>query len=293
MMGATRANLDRLPRISIVTPSLNQSSFLEQAILSVHHQDYPAVEHIVIDGGSTDGSVEVLERYDDVLKFWRSSPDQGQADAINTGLTHATGEVIGVINSDDVYLPGALAAVGTYFAGRPESVWLCGSTIIFGRGRPPHMPEVDVPRSLLRLLTWRYDAPQPGMFWRLPAEKLRLDTRWRYCFDHALYARLLSEGERCELLDVPIAGYRLHPESKTSAEWEGFEREFDEIAREYLPTLSWSWRRQVQAILHLRASLKENRRSDVARALAAWPAILRRRVFWGTVRRHLNPSLPR
>jgi glycosyltransferase involved in cell wall biosynthesis len=293
MSEATRVDPTQVPHISIVTPSYNQEAFLEQTILSVLHQDYPDVEHIVIDGGSTDGSVRILRRYDRVLKYWSSGPDKGQADAINTGLSHATGEVIGIINSDDLYLPGALTAVGCYFANRPRSTWVCASTIMFGGGTPPYIPKVEVPRDLLRLLTWRYNAPQPGMFWRLPPERLRLETRWRYCFDHALYSRLLTEGERCEFFDLPIAGYRLHPKSKTRAESEGFEREFDQIAREYLPRLPWTWRRQVQAILYLRASLIEDRRSDLARGVAVWPAILRRRVFWGTLRRHLNPSLPR
>jgi glycosyltransferase involved in cell wall biosynthesis len=290
-----RAKTDRLslPPMSIITPSLNQGQFLEQAILSVLHQEYPRVEHIVIDGGSTDRSLEVLRRYDRVLKYWSSEPDEGQADAINRGLAHATGEVIGIINSDDVYLPGALMAVGAHLAERPESTWVCGRTVMYGPDRVPEVPAVELPRDLLQLLTWRYQAPQPGMFWRLPKERLRLDTRWRYCFDHALYARLLSEDERCDFLDLPIAAYRLHSDSKTIDQWQGFETEFDEIAKEYLPRLSWSWRRQVQAILYLRASLIEDRRSDLARGLVAWPPILRRRVFWGTLRRHLNPSLPR
>jgi glycosyltransferase involved in cell wall biosynthesis len=291
MERVTTTPASSLPRISIVTPSLNQAEFLEQTILSVTTQDYPHVEHIVIDGGSTDGTVDVLRRYDHALAFWGSGSDQGQADAINKGLAHVTGNVIGIINSDDSYLPGALTAAGSHFAARQDSTWACGTTIMFGADRPPSVPDVKVPANLLRLLTWRYQAPQPGMFWRLPSAELRLDTRWRYCFDHALYARLLYEGHRCDFLDQPLAAYRLHSESKTSSEWEGFEREFDEIAKEWLPKLPWTWRRQVEAVLFLRTSLSESRRSDLIRAVLSWPAILRRRVFWGTLRRHALPSL--
>ena len=106
------------PLISVVTPSLNQAEYLERTLQSVADQDYPHVEHLVIDGGSTDGSVEILERWSDRLARWVSEPDRGQSHAINKGLRWATGDVVAYINSDDYYLPGAFAAAAVAFETR-------------------------------------------------------------------------------------------------------------------------------------------------------------------------------
>ena len=114
------------PTISIITPSLNQAAYLERTLRSVLDQQYPGLEYIVIDGGSTDGSVEILERFGERLSYWVSEPDRGQAHAINKGLERAAGDVVAYINSDDYYLPGALAAAGALFAD--DSVaWVAGS----------------------------------------------------------------------------------------------------------------------------------------------------------------------
>ena len=107
------------PLISIITPSFNQAAFLEETLLSVLGQDYPAIEYIVIDGGSTDGSVAILERYADQLAYWVSEPDAGQADAINKGFAKATGKYVAWLNSDDVYLPGAVATAVAALEEKP------------------------------------------------------------------------------------------------------------------------------------------------------------------------------
>jgi glycosyltransferase involved in cell wall biosynthesis len=112
-----------LPRISVVTPSLNQGSFIEQTLRSIHTQDYPNLEHIVMDGGSTDNTIDILKNYGDKL-FWQSNPDGGQYSAIEQGFGRATGEIFCWLNADDIYLPGALLTIGRIFRDLPEVEWL-------------------------------------------------------------------------------------------------------------------------------------------------------------------------
>src|SRR5438105_9693294 len=110
--------------LSIITPSFNQGQFLEETILSVLNQRYPNLEYIIIDGGSSDNSVDIIRRYESELAYWVSEKDRGQVDAINKGFVRATGEITGFINSDDVYLPGTFAAVTDHFERDPKCEWV-------------------------------------------------------------------------------------------------------------------------------------------------------------------------
>jgi glycosyltransferase involved in cell wall biosynthesis len=116
--------MKNIAKISIVTPSFNQASFLEATIRSVINQNYPNLEYIIIDGGSTDGSVEIIKKYEQYLHFWCSEPDGGQYDAINKGFSHSTGEIMGWINSDDMYLPWAFKTVADIMSSLPNVQWL-------------------------------------------------------------------------------------------------------------------------------------------------------------------------
>src|SRR5436190_1293824 len=114
------------PKISIVTPSFNQAEFLEETMLSVLDQDYPNLEYIVIDGGSTDGSVEIIKKYADRLAYWVSESDQGQSEAINKGFARATGDVLAWLNSDDAYYPGSVAYIANHFQNNPADDLIYG-----------------------------------------------------------------------------------------------------------------------------------------------------------------------
>lgn len=287
------------PKISIVTPSYNQGRFLEETILSVLKQNYEPLEYIIIDGGSTDESVEIIRRYETHLAYWVSEKDRGQVHAINKGLERVTGDIVAYINSDDLYLPGAFSAVVDYFERHPDCLWLCGDTVMFGDGHPTQLIRAVVPKSAAHALSWAYKSPQPGMFWKRELVTSGFDEKWNYNFDHDLYVRLLLSGYKCEHLPLPVAGYRLHQASKTVAENERFDEEFDSSAELYESRLRGADRRWCRAIRFLRRSYKASdagKRMEGARwllrALALYPEALAARPFWGCLRRLMTSSYP-
>jgi glycosyltransferase involved in cell wall biosynthesis len=278
-------------KLSIITPSFNQGRFLEETILSVLKQGYEPLEYIVIDGGSTDESVEIIRRYEDKLAYWVSEKDRGQVHAINKGLERATGDILAFINSDDVYVPGAFNAVMTYFTENSKSEWVCGDTIMFGDGHETQMIHARVPQSAAHCLSWAYRAPQPGHFWKRELVS-GFQERWNYDFDHDLYVRLLLAGHKCEYIPLPMAAYRLHEVSKTVAEGHRQLEEFDRIAEFYEPQLQGADQRWCRATRFLRlsyAASEAGRKSEAAswlmRAFATHPESLLNRPFWGCLRR--------
>ena len=282
-----------LPRVSIVTPSFNQADYLEETILSVLNQRYENLEFIIIDGGSTDPSVEVIRKYEKHLAYWVSEPDEGQAHALNKGLARVTGDIVAYLNSDDLYLPGAFDAVVKYFQEHPACAWLCGDTMFFGAGET-YLQEALVPESAAHALAWAYKAPQPGMFWKRELMAGGFAEKWRYCFDHELYVRQLLAGHRCPRISVPLAAYRLHGASKTVAEGSRFDAEFDAIAAHYEPQLDGAARRWCAATRLYRESYAANlkgHKSDSRRALLrsvlTYPEGLLARPFWGCLRQTL------
>jgi glycosyltransferase involved in cell wall biosynthesis len=286
------------PKISIITPSFNQGKFLEETILSVLNQRHVPLEYIVIDGGSTDESVEIISSYEKHLAFWVSEKDRGQVHAINKGLEGATGDIFGFINSDDLYLPGTLAAVADHFATHPACQWVCGDTVMFGEGHATELIHAVVPRSAAHCLSWAYKAPQPGHFWKRELiQEFGFDEKWPYDFDHDLYVRLLLAGHHCDYIPLPFAAYRLHGASKTVAENDRQIAEFERSAEVYEHQLHGADRRWCRSTRFLRrsyaASEAGNRKEGarwLLRALAAYPEGLEDRPFWGCFRRLVSNS---
>lgn len=186
------------PRITIVTPSYNQAQWVEGTIRSVLLQGYPNLEYIVVDGASTDGSVDVIRKYEAWLDDWRSEPDDGQPDAINKGFAAATGEILGWLNSDDLLLPGALRRVALLARERADAVaWVGGCYRIDTDGR---ITDTIMPRGLDRatLVDWGQEGffYQPSCFFAASAwcEIGTLDERLEYGFDVDLWLKLADRG---------------------------------------------------------------------------------------------------
>ena len=220
--------------VSIVTPSYNQSAFLEETILSVLEQEDVDIEYIIIDGGSTDGSLDIIEKYAGRLAWWVSESDSGQADAINKGLRRATGEYIAWLNSDDLYLPGAVAQAAAALGANPEVGFVFGDAITIDTqgGKLNELTFGDW--GLEELMAFRIIC-QPAVFMRRSVlEKASyLDTTYHYMLDHQLWLRL---ARIAPIQHIPStwAAARHHPEAKNVAQPAGFS---DETMR----LLEWMW----------------------------------------------------
>jgi glycosyltransferase involved in cell wall biosynthesis len=211
--------------ISIITPSYNQGAFLEQTIQSVLGQAYPYIEYMVVDGASTDGSVEIIRKYADKLAGWVSEKDSGQADAINKGLARAKGEILAWLNSDDYYLPGAVSAAMTVFDQNPEVVLVYGDMLAVDEdGRAINTLKYRQ-LSMQDLLCFQIIG-QPSAFFRRDAlEKAgMLDTTYHCLLDHHLWVRLAQHGSILHV-DQTWAAARYHPEAKNRARAAEFGRE--------------------------------------------------------------------
>jgi glycosyltransferase involved in cell wall biosynthesis len=212
-----------LPKITIVTPSYNQGEFIEETIRSVLDQDYPNLEYIIMDGGSTDGSVEIIKRYENRLAYWESHRDNGQADAVYRGFERSTGEILGYLNSDDILLPGSLEKVGRYFNAYPKEEWIVGGTLYIDANSEYFYDRLGNARgdlgacaSLHRLLFWGSNFCQPATFWRRnPYIAVGgLNRSLQFSFDYDLYIRLAQRKNSGQIKEF-LACFRHHNNSKT------------------------------------------------------------------------------
>jgi glycosyltransferase involved in cell wall biosynthesis len=209
------------PRISVVTPSFNQGTYLERTICSVLEQNYPNLEYLIIDGGSTDESVEIIKRYERHLTYWVSEPDTGQSNAINKGFARTTGTILAWLNSDDRYLPGTLGAVAAAAAAHPDAhVFVGTGELVNPDGtRNPRVPPPQI--TLETMFGWIHgsDFQQPACFFRdIVWRALRpIDEGTHIAFDVDLWFRMLTRGFVFKTLPGVFAEGTFHSNAKTKA----------------------------------------------------------------------------
>jgi len=207
------------PRLSIVTPSFNQQPFIEETIRSVLLQGYPDLEYIIIDGGSTDGSIQIIKKYARWLHYWVTDADNGQSNAINKGFNKATGSLYGYINSDDLYEQDALANIASQFRENISLDLVAGICTVFDEGGVKRLFEPSWPDDISSFVRTTFSSTfgQPASFWT--ADLYRkiggFDESLSHCFDRDFFLKAGLSGVIPLMIPVRIARFREHPLSKS------------------------------------------------------------------------------
>jgi glycosyltransferase involved in cell wall biosynthesis len=230
------------PKISIVTPSYNQAQFLERTILSVLNQNYPNLEYIIIDGGSMDGSVEIIKKYEKYLTYWISEKDKGQSHAINKGFQKSTGEILAWLNSDDTYLPEALYKVVKSFEQNPEADLIFGN-IYFINENGKEIGELRFTRFDFDTLIYEGgNLHQTGTFWTRNIYKRvgGINPNYKFCMDYDFFCKVAEMGRLFYIKDY-FANFRIHTNAKSSTINTIGHKEHKEIMMRYIPQDMNKW----------------------------------------------------
>ena len=228
-------------KISIVTPSYNQGQFIERTLESVASQTGAEIEHVVFDGGSTDNTVDVLKAFQPPVR-WVSKKDKGQTDAVNQGIRATDGEIIGWLNSDDIYYPGAISRVVQYFRDHPDV------DVVYGMA--DHIDLVDHAFETYPSASWNFEhlketcfICQPALFFRRRiVEKFGLlDESLNYCMDYEYWLRLGKAGVRFGYLQEKLAGSRLYADNKTLGARVKVHREINDMMKKLFGTVPDRW----------------------------------------------------
>ncbi len=284
------------PKISIITPSYNQAKYLETTILSVLNQAYPNLEYIVMDGNSTDGSIEIIKKYSDKLSSWTSEPDFGQAHALAKGFSKSSGEIMGWLNSDDFYEPGALRKVAEVFESHPEIEWAAfRCQFLDEQGRKKigwNKPKEEIERCFV----WN-NLMQMGVFWRRSLwEKVTgIDINLRHSMDYDLWFQFREVQMFPYWSDDIIANFRIQPESKTSLGGEHIAQENAIIHQRYRHLVSkpyqkikvWCFRKDFYAHNLVNKQIQKGKAglvNTICRAVSLAPWILFQRRFFSKLK---------
>jgi glycosyltransferase involved in cell wall biosynthesis len=258
---------------AIVTPSYNTGPHLRAAVNSVVEQDYPHVDYVVMDGGSTDGSVEVLNSFGPRLT-WVSERDRGQSDAINRGFARTTGDVLGWLNSDDTYAPGALRAAAEYLAAHPDVAMVYGDADFIDAsgnriGRCAHVEPVFRRRRLLHYCDF---VVQPAAFFRRSAFEAvgGLDPSLNWAMDYDLWLKFAAAGYKVAYLPRVLANYRWLGDSKSAAGGWGRLEEVDGVARRHGARRTPAYFRLERVNQHLTEARQALRHRDVGSAATSF-----------------------
>jgi hypothetical protein len=262
------------PRVSIVTPSLNQGEFIEETIRSVLLQGYPDLEYAVVDGGSGDATLDIIRRYEPWLAWWVSEPDRGQVYAVQRGWGQGSGEILAYLNSDDAYLPGAVGRAVASLSTSPQSPAVSGGELRIDRYGAVLKTRWSRAASLWDLLNLRFIS-QPATFVRREAldQAGGLDTSYEHAFDFELWLRIAQSGDVASVPAV-LAATRWYPQTKTLALRPAIAQELQRAIQEACrrtPGLSATQRRQVlSGVQALAASLYMDSPGDLGRAAICW-----------------------
>jgi glycosyltransferase involved in cell wall biosynthesis len=227
--------MGNLPRISIIMPSFNQARFIEESIQSILAQDYPYLEFMILDGGSSDGSQEIIEYHSDRLAYWHSRPDKGQPDALMQGFKRATGDLLGWMNSDDILLPRALQSIAQAYNLNPDCGLFGGNFVLIDRNsriirckRYPAQAAKFARHGLCFVC-------QPGSFFKRQDYEAvgGLDPSLHYTMDADLYIHMLTNGTQYAYVNTWLSGFRMHALSKTVIETERMYQEYQMVQRRY------------------------------------------------------------
>jgi len=226
----------KYPKISIVTPSYNQADFLEQTIRSVLDQNYPNLEYVVIDGGSTDGSVEIIKKYADKLSFWVSEKDGGQYEAINKGFSHTTGEIMGWINSSDIYYPWTFSILAEVFGNNDKVEWITGMHTNLSKGTAPQTIDCPKEKNVYDILCGRYKwLQQESIFWKRDLWNkagARLDTNVGFAGDFNLWLEFYRHSN-LYYVNTILGGFRYHEVRRGNDVHNTYEIEAEELYKKF------------------------------------------------------------